>query len=104
MRGYELSTRFHARLEQSVTYHVTLWQQPFLRWLVAKAYHCYDMNIYRLPGFKLLENALLRIDDIPLGAKQDIRCHFLTRKKRTEVVTFEVTKEKYDQLRTSKYD
>jgi hypothetical protein len=83
---------------------VELWRQPLWRQAVAAAYHWYDMWIFKVPGFKLVENLLLswqmRGDglDIPLSAKQDIRCYHLTRKGRKDLATVEVDEETYRRL------
>jgi hypothetical protein len=71
---------------------------------VAKIYHWYDMRIFRVPGFKGLENWLhdRHGDDplayLPLGIRQDLRCYYLTEKKRIRSITLRITAEEYQAL------
>lgn len=107
MRGYSLFTT-HSGVSKEVTYHVELWTQPLHRRLIAKAYHRYDMTMYRLPGFKTIEALILgwkmRGEKIatPWSANQDIRCYFLTRKGRRVLETFEVDESTYERLKGEK--
>lgn len=103
MRGYSLFTR-HPVPPAPATFHVELWEQPLWRRAVHSVYHWYDMRIFKVPGFKLVENLLLwwqtRGDglEIPLSAKQDIRCYFLTRRGRRDLAVLEVDEETYRRL------
>lgn len=103
MRGYSLLTR-HWAIGGRVTYHVELWQQPPWRRAVATAYHWYDMRVFKVPGFKIVEGLLLWWQtrggdlEIPLCAKQDLRCYRLTRKGRRDLATVEVDRETYRRL------
>lgn len=78
---------------------VELWEQPLWYWLVATVYHWYDMRIYKVPGFKLVENALWWFHRnepfiyLPLSAEQDCKCYYLTNKKRKVLAKFEVEKD-----------
>lgn len=81
---------------QPPRHYLTLWQQPLHRWLIATIYHWYDMCVYRLPGFRTLENLLHarhRDDDryVPLGCRQDLRCFHLRHQQRTTLATFEIS-------------
>jgi hypothetical protein len=102
-RGFDVSTLYHCRSDKR-TYSLALWEQPLRRWLVAKAYHWYDMRIYKVPGFKLLERFLIwlhRNDPmiyLPLSAEQDCRCYFLGEKEKVVLALIEVNKELRDQL------
>lgn len=102
-RGFEVHTIHHCGDDQR-TYRLVVWEQPLRRWLVAQAYHWYDMRIYKVPGFKALERFLEwrhKGDPmlyIPLGCEQDCKCYFLTEKERTVLATFEITKEQRDQI------
>ena len=75
---------------------VELWEQPFWRWLIATVYHWYDMRIYKVPGFKLIERTLWWFHRnepfiyVPLSCQQDIKCYYLTEKKRVVLAKLEV--------------
>ena len=84
---------------------VSLYKQPIRRKVISAIYHWYDMRVCKLPGFKLLEKLLRRLSKkdlmlyMPLVARQDERCYFLTEKERVVLVDFEVTLEQYEKLR-----
>ena len=108
VRGWELSVSLNVRPGGSgKRYFVNAWQQPWWDWLVAHLYHKYDMLIFRVPGYKFVESWLyarearrLGTDDpMPLGAKQDIRCYYLTRRNRVDVARQEIDQATYDKLR-----
>ena len=109
IHSYELYTTF--RLddgERVYGYIVAPYTQPMHRWLIAKAYHWYDMRISKIPGYGSLEalHAWWRIkirhedpeDFVPLGALQDIKCFYLTRKGRNELRGFDISVEDYKKL------
>jgi hypothetical protein len=81
-----------------------VWTQPRLRWLLAEAYHWYDMRIYKVPGFKQLERWLQSrhrgepLVYVPLSCRQDIRCHFLTKRRRFVVATVQLTEQQYCEI------
>lgn len=114
LRGYELSISYGLDKEdERYKHHVTLWTQPLHRWLIAWAYHRYDMIVFRLPGFKKLErfledreNAKLSGDEFatPLSAKQDLRCFDLSRRDRDAVITFDIDQETYRRLMNREHD
>lgn len=102
-RGFNVSTVYHLSSENR-TYRLELWEQPLHRWLIAQAYHWYDMRIFKVPGFKALErflerhhkgNALLYI---PLGPRQDCRCYYLMVKQKTILASIEVGKDVRDRI------
>jgi hypothetical protein len=107
--GWSRSRGFSLRdVENKWSYHLTLWRQPWHRWLMFKIYHWYDMRMYKVPGFKTVERWLLYWEErrlpedmisIPWGAKQDCRCYFLSEKQRKVLLNLEVTKEQYDGLK-----
>lgn len=105
VHGFERSTVHSIRdLDLPIRHYVTFYEQPLLPWLIAHVYHWYDMRVYRLPGFKLLERALKRLQGggewyVPLSARQDIRCYHLSRRKRTDLVTVEVAQEQYEKMK-----
>jgi hypothetical protein len=109
-QGYDCVTIHHLnddRKSFSETHHLEFWTQPWLRWMWWQVYHWYDMRIYRVPGFKLLERFIWwfhRNNDfyIPLGAQQDCRCYELSIKRRTELARVDIDKETYDRLSTRK--
>jgi hypothetical protein len=75
---------------------------------MARIYHWYDMRIFKVPGFKIVENWLLKLEErrhpgddivVPWGCNQDIRCYLLHEKQRKVLLNLEVTKEQYDNLK-----
>lgn len=105
VRGFGRSVGLSARDRSEPTrYYVTFYEQPLLPWVISRLYHWYDMRVYLLPGFTLLERLLKRLQGgdewyVPLSARQDIRCYHLERRKRTELVTVEVTQEQYEKMK-----
>lgn len=87
-------------------FQVELWTQPWHRYLVAVAYHWYDMRICKVHGFKKLENWLmsrndadfLTIESFPLGCKQDLRCYHLSIKQRTVLARLPIDRETFKKL------
>ncbi|HCT78702.1 MAG TPA: hypothetical protein DGT23_19425 [Micromonosporaceae bacterium] len=107
IRGFGLGTTHTIRGARQVRYHVTFWEQPAHRWLIATVYHWYDSCMYRLPGFQLLERALKRLhrnDDtyVPLGPQQDIRCYFLAQQKRTVLATVDLNADDYHSIKSAR--
>lgn len=88
------------------TYRIELWLQPWRRYLAARVYHWYDMHIFKVPGFKLVENANLRWKMrrnpgricLPLSAEQDCRCYYLARRDRRVLARFPVDEATYEAL------
>lgn len=83
---------------------VEFWTQPLFWWLVANAYHWYDMRIYKVPGFKRLENWLWKGHEdelfyMPLSCRQDLRCYDLDRKKKTVLAELEIDEETYEKVK-----
>ena len=93
-RGFIKSDGTHVEVYEYFT--VEVWQQPFWRWLMANVYHWYDSWIFKVPGFRRLEAVQERFHKgepftfIPLGCKQDIKCHHLANKERTILAEFKV--------------
>jgi hypothetical protein len=89
-------------------YQVEFWSQPWRHWIMAQIYHRYDVRIFKVPGFKRLENWLLRNApedrlpendrELPLGVRQHRRCWRLTNKRRTVLATVRITTEQYQSL------
>lgn len=82
MKGYTVYTSYDIRNKDVEPKHwIELWTQPLHRWLIAQAYHRYDDIMWRLPGFRWVENQLLKASgdkpDLPWGAKMDCRCYEL---------------------------
>jgi hypothetical protein len=101
IRSYERFTRHYS--DNRVTYHVTLYRQPLHRWLAARVYRWYDMRVYKVPGFKLLENVKAwrwrnREWYVPISAEQDCRCYHLEQLGRTVLATFDVDSDTYQRL------
>lgn len=101
VRGFDRSTLHHR--DGRRTHHVTLYRQPLHRWLAARAYHWYDMRVYKVPGFKLLENIKewrYRNRDwyVPISAEQDCRCYDLGERDKTVLATIEVPADVYQQM------
>jgi hypothetical protein len=90
-------------------YVLEIWTQPRLRWLLAKAYHWYDMRIYKVPGFKQLERWLQsrhrgeELIYVPLSCQQDVRCHFLTERRKSVVATVQLTSQQYCEIKKMLY-
>lgn len=75
---------------------VECWEQPLWHWLKATVYHWYDMRVYKLPGFKQLENWLWEPHRgdwqyVPLSCRQDERCYHLMNRNRKVVASFTIT-------------
>lgn len=73
--------------------HVTLYSQPWHRWVIATAYHGYDMLVWRIPGFRRFEKWQQRGKGrwyVPIGCRQDIRCHFLHAKGRDLIAVINI--------------
>jgi len=79
---YSLRSEDKSRTRYRVTY-----TQPLLYWLIAKIYCFYDMRVFRLPGFKKLEDWYEKRNQdnpfyTPITAQQDFRCYQLTERGR----------------------
>lgn len=87
------------------TYRLELWKQPWHRWLIAWIYHWYDMRIFKVPGFKKLERWLWDrakgdpLEYIPISARQDLTCYYLTERQRKTLVVLTITEEQYNSLK-----
>jgi hypothetical protein len=84
-------------------YQVELWIQPWPRRVIAAAYHWYDMRIFKVPGFHLLERWLESRhhgDDlyIPLSAEQDCRCYYLSQRDKTVVARLDIDEDTYNKM------
>ncbi len=104
-RGYELFT-IHRIRKGGVTFNVRLYQQPTLRYWIARAYHWYDMNLEKIPGVKLVESLVNKRrlkrgfeQYVPTWANRDMKCYHLNRKEMVEIIDFEVTEEQYNSLK-----
>lgn len=107
IRGYKCHTLHSLNRENgsiTETRHVEFWTQPLWSWLISRAYHWYDMRIYKVPGFKLLEKWLWKRHEdelfyMPLGCQQDLRCYHLSEKNRTILANIPVTEEIYQAIK-----
>lgn len=86
------------------TRHVEFWTQSLWRYLVAHVYHWYDMRIYKVPGFKRLEDWLWKLHEdelfyIPLSNRQDIRCYHLRERGLTILADIAVDEETYQAIK-----
>lgn len=102
--GYAVTSGAPDRL-----HYVVLWTQPWHLWLAGRVYHWYDMRIYKVPGFRTLEDWLLRREErrrpddelsIPLSCKQDLRCYDLTVRRRTVLATIDIGPDVYERIRS----
>jgi hypothetical protein len=101
VRGFTTSTTY-----PTGRHFVTLWEQPLHRWLMAQVYHWYDMRVYKLPGFRTVERWLERMhgDDelyVPLSARQDLRCWYLTEKQRTQLAKLDLPSDVAERVKAS---
>jgi hypothetical protein len=92
------------------SWHVEFWHQPLHRWVIARVYNWYDMKVFKVPGFRKLENFLhnrynRKHPDIetallylPIGIRQDIRAFDLNRRQQVRLARVSITKETYDSL------
>jgi hypothetical protein len=110
-RGFGVHTIYHLHGGDRRTYRLELWEQPLHRWLIAWAYHWYDMRIFKVPGFRALERLLERRHKgdpmiyIPLGAQQDCKCYSLTVRQKTVLARIEVDQDVRDRVyRKGSYD
>lgn len=102
--GYTISVILGRDREKR--FQVELWTQPWHRYLVAVVYHWYDMRIFKVPGFKKLENWLmsknyaeaLTFESLPLGCKQDLRCYDLSVKQRIVLARLPIDRETFKKL------
>lgn len=85
---------------------VRLTTQPAHRWLAARIYHWYDMWVFKLPGFGLLESIKKwRFRNrpaetyLPISAEQDLRCYHLAQRGKTELATLTIDEQTFNQLR-----
>lgn len=103
--GFSLSVVFRSKDNRdNDSYCVTLWKQPWTRYILAQLYHWYDMRIYKVPGFKKLERwAMERSKDdwyIPWSTRQDIRCYHLMESKRETLAILYVDEQVYNSLKS----
>ena len=96
--------------QPKLSYGISLWAQPWHRWLIAEMYHWYSMKIFKVPGFRKLEKWLWNhyekthsadhyLDYIPISNRQDLRCDYLQHKQRKVLATLDLTKEQFDGIR-----
>lgn len=83
------------------TPYLEVWEQPFLRWAIAEVYHWWDMH--SIPFMKHVSkwhNKLFggSIDYIPLLARQDLRCYYLSQMGRKNEVIIEITEKQYEEI------
>jgi hypothetical protein len=100
IRGYSLSIVYSSRDVQAERYFVELYSQPLHRWVIARVYHWYDMNILKVPGMRRLEQFVQRRHQndttyVPWVNKQDIRCALLHRAGRELLLRQQITDEEY---------
>ena len=79
---YSLRSGGESKTRRRVTY-----TQPPFWYVAAKIYHFYDMKVFRLPGFKKLEDWYEKRNQdnpfyVPISAQQDLRCYQLTERGR----------------------
>lgn len=103
MRSYELYFQFN-NYSTEIRYFVNIYQQPWYRRLIARAYCWYDMRIIKMPGFKKLDSwhhTHFGKGDwtfLSISVRQDLRCFELRRKDKVILATFEVDRETYLRL------
>lgn len=105
--GISLAT-IHGPGRDDRRYVLEVWTQPWLRWLIGKSYHQYDMHIYKVPGFRILERWLhsrYKGDDIyiPLSCRQDIRCYHLSIRGREVAAVVQLTEKEYRSVKAAVY-
>lgn len=105
-RGFTLVTIYSTPSgDEGRRHQVELWEQPLHLWLLAMVYHWYDMRIYKVPGFRLLEQWLTNrhhgnpLEYLPLGVRQDLGCYWLTEKQRTVLAALPIDHETYERLK-----
>lgn len=118
MRLYTSLGEVHSirKTPKEVRYYIEVYTQPLRNRLHYKAYHWYDMHLFRIPGLRKLERGLFEarcwlrarrgkesILVLPWFAAQDCRCYELSIKNRTDLATLDLTREQYVTLRNSRY-
>lgn len=98
MRGHDAGVA-HRRGETIP--HIEIWQQPFLNWLIFRAYHLWEKLTWR--ALRLVEpyhQDLFRKseDYVPLTSRQDERCEYFRFKKRVCLAVICVTQEQYNTI------
>jgi hypothetical protein len=96
--GFSTGLIYSLRDRANDRHYVELWSQPLHRWILARIYHHYDMHVFRLPGFELLERWVeWRSGDalhyLPISARQDLRCYRLGEKDRTVLAHLDIEPE-----------
>ncbi len=99
---------------------IVMYEQPLWRWLIAKAYHHWDMQTGRFTIIDRVQAQVhkLRCNDdcgfwtdrdgntdpgccfMPFTVKQDLRCYELSRRDRDDLFEIEITEEQAQDLRT----
>ena len=105
-QGISLATIYSGPGRGDRRHVLEVWTQPWLRRLFAKAYHWYDMRIYKVPGFRQLERWLQsrhRGEELIYVPLRDIRCHSLTNRQRTVVATVQLTEQQYCEIKKMLY-
>lgn len=99
--------QIHMTKADDIRYELEVYTQPTWRRAIAKFYHWYDMRVFKVPGFKVLEDWLWSKHEdeflyLPLGCQQDIRCYDLSVAGRKVVARVKITKEQYDNIQASR--
>lgn len=100
MRGYDLTISF---TKDNTKYLVEIYEQPFHRWMIARAYHWYDMHLYKVSGFRKFDSWYTKrtfkgFPHLLISDKQNIKCAWLSRQDKEVKETFEVDKDTYVRL------
>jgi hypothetical protein len=118
MRLYTSLGEVHSirKTPKEIRYYIEVYTQPLLDRLHYKAYHWYDMHIFRIPGMRKLERGLYEarcwwrarhgketILVMPWFASQDCHCYELSIKNRVTLVTLDLTYEQYVKVRSVRY-
>lgn len=118
MRLYTSLGTVHSirKTPKEIRYYVEIYTQPLWERLLYKAYHWYDMHIFKIPGMYKVERGLFEARSwlaerrgkesiliMPWFASQDCRCFALSQKKRVVLATLDLTEEQYVSLRNTRY-
>jgi hypothetical protein len=96
---------FEGYRDGSSSHSVSVFEMPLWRYLLAEAYHWYDMHLWRwLPeswDYQLgaWVDKLKRVDSrMPFSCRQDIRCYYLHHRGRKSTITLPLTEREYAQV------
>lgn len=110
-RGWTLYTMHGIGIKDpdkpKTSYWAELYHQPSWRWMIARAYHWYDMHIFKIPGFRWLDAHWGRkrsITWMPISARQDCRCYELFAKGRVTLTSIEIDQALYERMADRNYE